>query len=124
MTDTQKTNNELDLLLAIAKQPKKEKEPTMKQERKKELEQIRHDILLFQETYRCTFVEALNAFLEVKDTLKGGMTHDEIGILMGTTRQRSKQIEDKALKILRHPANGKDFKAYIQMDKTGYSSDF
>lgn len=44
----------------------------------------------------------------------GPLTLAEIGDVLGITRERVRQIQESALKKLKHPSMGKDLKKYIQ----------
>jgi RNA polymerase primary sigma factor len=45
---------------------------------------------------------------------EGSMTLEEIGIYLGKTRERARQIREKALTKLRNPAKSKNLKQYLQ----------
>jgi DNA-directed RNA polymerase sigma subunit (sigma70/sigma32) len=57
-------------------------------------------------------------YCELADILFGansGLTLDEIGIVLGITRERVRQIETRALKILRSPKVSLPLRIYIDM---------
>lgn len=53
---------------------------------------------------------------QVLDTLGdvGSFTLEEIGQVLGLTRERVRQIEQKAMQKLRHPRVGRHLKAYLE----------
>ena len=48
----------------------------------------------------------------------GPFTLEEVGDMMGVTRERIRQIEAKALKKLRHPIRAKKLKNFLDMGFT------
>ena len=47
--------------------------------------------------------------------IKGDMTLDEIAKMMGITRERVRQIEQMAIKKLKHPRNAKPLRDYLNL---------
>ena len=44
-----------------------------------------------------------------------GLTLEEIGLILGVTRERVRQIETSALKKLRHPSTGRLLREYLEI---------
>lgn len=51
----------------------------------------------------------------MKININGEMTFDEIAKMMGITRERVRQIEQMALKKIKHPKISKKLRDYLQM---------
>jgi RNA polymerase primary sigma factor len=54
--------------------------------------------------------------LELRFGLKDGQTHtlEEVGVKMGYTRERIRQIEAIALRKLRHPSRSRRLRGYLE----------
>ena len=50
--------------------------------------------------------------------LNGGREHtlEEVGNILHVTRERIRQIENKALRIMRHPSKSRKIKGYVDID--------
>ncbi len=55
----------------------------------------------------------------INQTLKrfgsSDLTLEEIGLILGVTRERVRQIEASAIKKLKHPRTGRALKAYLEI---------
>lgn len=58
----------------------------------------------------------INRILDAAGPL-GDFTLEEIGNVLGITRERVRQIETKAMQKLRHPKLGKSLKRYVDMSE-------
>lgn len=55
--------------------------------------------------------------IEMRYGIRGGQAHtlEQIGGILGVTRERIRQIEEKALRKLRHPARSKKLRDYLDL---------
>ena len=58
--------------------------------------------------------ELLQRAKELYGSIDGGLTLEEIGIVMGISRERVRQIEKEVIKKLKHPKLGIRLKKYIE----------
>jgi len=70
------------------------------------------------------FLIALKFFMIHDIRLKGGHTLSFISTLLGITRERIRQIEDKAMKQLKNPKFGRSFFNYVTTGNSAFTSDF
>ena len=58
-------------------------------------------------------IECINHSLKLQGS--SDLTLEEIGLVLGVTRERVRQIEASALKKLKHPRIGRILRAYMEM---------
>ena len=58
-------------------------------------------------------IKCINYSLECNGS--SDLTLEEIGLVLGVTRERVRQIEVSALKKLRHPSTGRRLRKYIEI---------
>ncbi len=58
-------------------------------------------------------IKCINYSLEHNGT--SDLTLEEIGLVLGVTRERVRQIETSALKKLRHPSTGRLLRKYLEI---------
>jgi len=51
----------------------------------------------------------------MKQTLQNNMTLDEISKYLGVTKERIRQIENSAIKKLKHPSISKELREYLNL---------
>ena len=74
---------------------------------------LRNEVLEYATKNDITFIKALNLFICRDNRFNGIVTYNDIGILMGVSKQRVEQIEKSAVRKLSSPTISRDFKEYI-----------
>ena len=67
---------------------------------------IHQEIKAFAEEFNLHFDVAVNAYMKAYPTKFDGMSLQDIAHVMGMTRERIRQIEDIAVRKLKHPKLG------------------
>ncbi len=70
------------------------------------------------------FIIALKFFMMYDIRLQGHQTLEVVGAIMNITKERVRQVEDKSLKILRHPKISRQFRHYLNDEVSSQSSGF
>jgi len=74
-----------------------------------------------QRIYQSSGIRGLNSYLDRNDI--GAMTLEDIGKVLGITRERVRQIERSALKKLKHPRVAIKLKRYVDSNDNGLSNE-